>query len=69
MAGNDNSAVNVREPRHYHRRRPPIEDLNQDMCRSDLIRALRYLIFVNDASLIRLDRGVRDYLVRALNAR
>ncbi len=68
MVGNADSATNV-NVRTHRRRRPPIEDLNADMCRSDLIRALRYLIFVDGASLVRLDREVRDYLVRALKAR
>jgi hypothetical protein len=39
------------------------------MTAGDMVHVLQYLGFVGGKGLIRLDRGVRDYLVRALRQR
>jgi hypothetical protein len=40
-----------------------------DMTRADLVEVLQLLPFVSGHCVVRLDRGVRDYLVRALRER
>ena len=45
---------------------PFVEDLDTDMTRTDLIEVLQRLRFSNGHSVVRIDRGVRDYLVRML---
>jgi hypothetical protein len=40
-----------------------------DMTRADLVEVLQHLPFVSGHCVVRLDRGVRDYLVRALRER
>jgi hypothetical protein len=62
MAGNDDAAAH----RPLPRRRRQLMNLRADMTASDLIAVLEQLWFIRDQSIIRLDRGVRDFLVRAL---
>jgi hypothetical protein len=50
----------------YDRRSTPAE-LDEDMSRTDLIDVLERLRFVERPSItLRIDHGVRDFLVRAL---
>jgi hypothetical protein len=60
-------AMKSNEPRS----RPEIgvEELREDMSRSDLITALEYLRFNNGTGLISADRPVRDFVVSALRRR
>ena len=49
-----------------HHRQPPI--LSADMTPAELIDVLEHLPFYRGPILLRVDRDVRDYLVRALQA-
>ncbi len=42
------------------------DELDADMTRSDIVEVLGRLRFVDGRSVVSLDRGVRDFLVRAL---
>jgi len=42
------------------------EELSDEMTRADLVEVLQHLPFVGGHCVVRPDRGVRDYLVRAL---
>jgi hypothetical protein len=61
---------------HKHRRKARklvgdgVEVLDQDMTRGDLVWTLERLKFAADGSCqLRLDKGVRDFLTRALRDR
>ncbi len=45
------------------------EELDADMTATDLVETLERMQFKTEHQLIRLDRGVRDYLVRKLKPR
>ncbi len=51
------------------KRPAPPEELTDDMTVADLVEVLQHLPFVGGHCVVRIDRGVRDYLVRALRAR
>jgi hypothetical protein len=70
MTGDANdidAAVDVR----IRRRRPRrlIENLHRDMTAGTLVDVLQHLRFIDDRSVVRLDKGVRDFIVRALQSR
>jgi hypothetical protein len=48
---------------------PPCARLSDTMTPTALVRALERLPFVGPECVLRMDRGVRDYLVRALKER
>jgi hypothetical protein len=56
------------EPAGQPPKREPIRSPDE-MTAGDMVHVLQYLGFVGGKGLIRLDRGVRDYLVRALRQR
>lgn len=51
------------------KRAPVIEELHEDMCRRDIVTAFEYLRFTDGYGLIKLDRGVRDFLLRMVRLR
>ncbi len=51
------------------KRPAPPEELTDDMTVGDLIEVLQHLPFSGGHCVVRIDRGVRDYLVRALRER
>ncbi len=52
------------------RKRVPVaKQVDAEMSRGDLIDALQRLDFVSGHGVLQLDRGVRDYIVRALRDR
>ena len=58
------------EPASQLRKREPVaEEVDEEMTVGDVIHVLQHLGFVNGQGLLLLDRGVRDYLVRALRQR
>jgi hypothetical protein len=61
---NDGSLLKMAEADTITIRRP--EDLDADMTRTDLIEVLERLRFNNGHSVVRIDRDVRDFLVRLL---
>jgi hypothetical protein len=48
------------------KRPAPAEELSADMARADLIEVLQHLHFTGGHCVLRIDRGVRDYLVHML---
>ena len=56
----------ARATSNSHHRQPPI--LSADMTPAELIDVLEHLPFYRGPILLRVDRDVRDYLVRALQA-
>jgi len=57
-------SVNVTE--HFFTERPEADTLEGDMSKADLIYVLEGLRFRNGLLTIKLDRDVRDFLVRTL---
>jgi hypothetical protein len=48
---------------------PIPEELTDEMTAADICHALEYLSFIDGYGLIRLDHGVRDFLLRAVRQR
>ncbi len=48
---------------------PVIEELSDEMTAADICHALAYLRFTDGYGLLKLDRGVRDFLLRAVRQR
>ena len=63
MTGNDDATVTANRPR---RRRRRLLNLRGDMTTDDLVDVLQELWFINNQTIVRLDRGARDLLVRAV---
>jgi hypothetical protein len=60
----------VAEPDNAIRKREIVpEELSEDMTAADICHALQDMQFTNGHALLSVDRGVRDYLVRALRQR
>ena len=47
-------------------RQPPIEELHDEMTATDIAHSLEYLTFIDGFGLIKVDHGVRDFLLRAV---
>jgi hypothetical protein len=45
------------------------EELSEDMTAADICHALEYLSFTDGYGLIKVDHGVRDFLLRAVRQR
>ncbi len=65
----DDEEDDAGDVRIRRRRQPPIKNLHDEMTVTDVVAALQHVDFVNGFGLIRLDRHVRDFIVRALRNR
>jgi hypothetical protein len=64
MTGNDDATLTANRPQP--RRRRQLLNLRADMTADDLVDVLQQLWFINNQTIVRLDRGARDLLVRAV---
>ena len=53
----------------YTKRRPCAQELTEDLTATETIEILEGLHFASEHRLLAIDRGTRDYLLRALKRR